>query len=468
MRVCVILEGSYPYITGGVSAWVHDLISGLSDIDFALFTMSPEADQKLRYALPPNVKEHRDFVLSEPCPGNAAKVPFSALFREIGKFHQSMFSGESPDFEGLIRLIPEGFSLSRSAVKRPEGWKLIIGENGRRNPVYPFADYFWAWQSAHMLVFRTLAASLPEADIYHSVSTGFAGLASTSAKLRRGKPLLITEHGLYHKEREMEIRKTNFIRGYQRDMWIKLYDRISRICYREADLVTALFEENRRIQLAMGARPERAVVLPNGIDIERFSVSRKKREGFHVGLVGRVVPIKDIKTFITAAKLVAASAPEAKFYCIGPTDEDEAYYNDCTLLVESMKLQDLFQFTGRKNVLEYYEFLDAVVLTSVKEAQPLVILEAFCAGIPVVSTKVGNVAEIMDYDERFMAASKDAAGIAESLLYVRNNPKEMATLAEKNRRKVLTYYDKKTLLGRMRALYADLASGRNSWNEEGA
>ena len=65
LRVCIVLEGSYPYITGGVSAWAHQLISSLPDINFALFTISPEADQTKRYELPDNVVEHRDVVISQ-------------------------------------------------------------------------------------------------------------------------------------------------------------------------------------------------------------------------------------------------------------------------------------------------------------------------------------------------------------------------------------------------------------------
>jgi hypothetical protein len=50
-----VIEGSYPYITGGVSAWVHDLILGLPEIEFSLFTLSPEVGQEHRYELPANV-----------------------------------------------------------------------------------------------------------------------------------------------------------------------------------------------------------------------------------------------------------------------------------------------------------------------------------------------------------------------------------------------------------------------------
>jgi glycosyltransferase involved in cell wall biosynthesis len=174
-----------------------------------------------------------------------------------------------------------------------------------------------------------------------------------AAQIRRKKPFILTEHGLYHKEREIEIRKSNYVRGYQRDMWTKLYNKVSEVCYKSADVVTALFEENRRKQIELGAPPQRCRVIPNGIDVQRYSsVERIKKPGFHVGLVGRVVPIKDIKTFITCCKVVSQSIPEAKFYCIGPTDEDKDYYEDCVKLVKSLKLEDRFFFTGRQNVLE--------------------------------------------------------------------------------------------------------------------
>lgn len=65
LRVCFVLEGSYPYITGGVSSWVHDLIKGMPEVDFLLFSISPEEEQTLKYELPANVVEHKDILLSE-------------------------------------------------------------------------------------------------------------------------------------------------------------------------------------------------------------------------------------------------------------------------------------------------------------------------------------------------------------------------------------------------------------------
>ncbi|OHE67604.1 MAG: hypothetical protein A2413_19290 [Treponema sp. RIFOXYC1_FULL_61_9] len=466
-RICLILEGSYPFITGGVSAWVQDIISGLDGIDFVLFTISPQKNQKLRYVLPPNITEHRDLVLGDRESGRRSHNEGRPAVGAILAAHARMFSGAMPNIREMISRIPEGYDLTEDAVVESRYWKLMQRMNEERNPAYPFSDYFWAWQSAHAMLFDALRANPPEADLYHAISTGFAGLAALAASVRRNKPFLLTEHGLYHKEREIEIRKSQYIRGYQRDMWIKAYNRISGICYREADSITALFEENRQKQLELGAAADKCVVIPNGIDIGRFaSVVRAPRPGFHVGLVGRIVPIKDIKTFIAVAKIVLDRYSDAEFHAIGPTDEDEGYYEECVALTESLRISDRFHFTGRQNVLEYYSFLDLMLLTSIREAQPLVIMEGWAAGVPSVTTKVGNAPEMVDYDERFLAPSKDAAKLAECVIWIRGHPEEMAEINRANREKAISRYDKKDMLSSYEKLYRRMArpeAGKRRW-----
>ena len=199
------------------------------------------------------------------------------------------------------------------------------------------------------------------------------------------------------------------------------------------------------------------MVIPNGIDTQNFAVERaKKNGGFHVGLVGRVVPIKDIKTFISMAKIIADLIPEAVFHCIGPTDEDPEYYEDCKMLVKSLKLSECFHFTGRADVRDYYAFLDVLLLTSVREAQPLVILEAYCAGVPVVSTQVGNVPELLDYDDRFLSPPKDPEKLAEGVRYIHDNPEEISNLVKRNKEKVHRFYDRHDLHNKYREIYHEL------------
>lgn len=458
IKVCIVLEGSYPFITGGVSAWIQDIIKNLSEIDFLLFTISPEENQPLRYELPSNVICHKDFVLNSvnKSTSKVDKKTFNKIKDIVLNSRLDLTNIEGDYFPSLIKLIPEGYFPLHEILNSDEGWKIIVEENLKNNPVYPFSDYYWAWMSSYNLVYSVLGQSLPEADIYHAVSTGFAGLAALCGKIRNNKPFLLTEHGLYHKEREIEIRKADFVRGNQRDMWIKLYNSLSRVCYSNADKITSLFELNRQYQIELGASPNKAIVTPNGIDIERFRVNREVKEGFNVGLVGRVVPIKDIKTFITMSKILSKKIEGVHFYCIGPTDEDPHYYQECVNLVKSFKLEDKFTFTGRANVLKYYSFLDVLLLTSIREAQPLVILEAWVAGVPVVATKVGNIPEMLDYDERLLSPSKDEESLAKSVYYLYEHPEEVEKLNKKNRLKVENFYNLEKLHDMYRSLYKEL------------
>ncbi len=466
VKVCLILEGSYPFITGGVSSWVHQLINRLPEVDFVLYTISPKSNQKLNYELPRNVVSHVDLVLSEKKRGKAiSPLKKKRIFKEIIEMHRSFSVGTIPALDNLINMMEPGYYLYYDSVKQREGWNLIVENNLKNNPVYPFSDYFWAWKSTHDMMFSVIGFDVPDADIYHAISTGYAGLAGVVAKIRTGKPLILTEHGLYHKEREIEIRRTTLIKGYQRDMWIKVYNMLSKLTYKYSDLIISLFEYNREKQIELGASEEKTLVIPNGIDIERFAgIKREKREGFHVGLVGRVVPIKDIKTFISTAKIISKSIPEAEFYCIGPTDEDPAYYEDCQLLVKSFHLEDRFHFTGKQDVRDYYSFLDVLMLTSIREAQPLVLLEGFCSGVPAVATRVGNVPELLDYDDRFLAPSKDPVKLAEGVEYIYNNPEEMTRVIEANREKVIKFYDREKVYRKYGDIYEAIARG-GVWQE---
>ena len=472
--VCVILEGSYPYITGGVSAWVQDLITNLPDIAFTLLTISALPDQTLRYELPDNVVGHSDILLVTTGGRRRVRKPRDLVRRTV-RSHDNLDRGLPFDLEQIVASHPVGYSMAEDAVGSRESWELIARRNDQRDPVYPFSEYFWSWKSTHDGLFSIVGAEIPEADIYHAISTGYAGLAGSVAHLRTGRPLLLTEHGLYHKEREMEIMRAEYVRGYKRDMWTRMFTQLSRITYGYSAEIIALFEHNRRLQIELGAPRHKTSVIPNGIDVERFTVERVERPGFHVALVGRVVPIKDIKTFILAAKIVNARVPDLHVHCVGPTDEDPGYYADCERLVASLDLQQVFEFTGRQDVLEYYSFIDVLMLTSIREAQPLVILEAYAAGVPVVSTRVGNVPELLDFDERFLADQKDAEKLASGVLYLHDHPDERRNLVAQNRDTVERFYEKSVLHRSYADLYQrhlsrppDSSTARNDTNSASA
>ena len=114
-----------------------------------------------------------------------------------------------------------------------------------------------------------------------------------------------------------------------------------------------------------------------------------------VCLIGRVVPIKDIKTFIRAMLTVLHSLPDAEAWIAGPDDEDQAYADECRHLVESLGLKHKIKFLGMQNVTTLLPRIGLVVLSSISEALPLVVLEGFAAGVPAVTTDVGACQQLI-------------------------------------------------------------------------
>jgi glycosyltransferase involved in cell wall biosynthesis len=112
-----------------------------------------------------------------------------------------------------------------------------------------------------------------------------------------------------------------------------------------------------------------------------------------IGLIGRIVPIKDVKTFVRSMGLISQELPDVEGWIIGGADEDSSYDVECRLLVESLGLGSRVKFLGHQNVSEILPKLGLLMLTSISEAQPLAILEAMAAGVPCVATDVGACRE---------------------------------------------------------------------------
>src|SRR5262249_6410043 len=101
MHVCLIAEGSYPYVTGGVGKWTHDLISSLPAVEFTVISLWPphRPEPQPRYPTPPNVREMRtSFVLTPAEPqARAAKD----LFDRLETFHHAIKKGNVCPFANL-------------------------------------------------------------------------------------------------------------------------------------------------------------------------------------------------------------------------------------------------------------------------------------------------------------------------------------------------------------------------------
>ena len=403
--VCMILEGCYPFVTGGVSSWVQMLISSLPELSFSILVISPDQSEKeARYKYPPNIREVVEVAIEQPAFLNAKASGRASqeTWQKVEDFHEEMASGDFSSIYSTFDLVlgkksPPKLDI-RSMLTDRRAFDIIRHLNDRFGRLSPLLDYFHTWRATHFPLMHLMRARIPRARIYHSISTGFAGFLGALAKWRTGAPYLLTEHGIYTKEREMEIMRADWIAEHQKPFWIRYFNGLGRLTYEAADEVIALFEVNRQLQISLGADPAKCKVIPNGISIENYTSPVRENDDdiFRVGLVGRVTKIKDIKTYIKACALVARHHPKTEFSVLGPWEEEPEYAQECRFLTRDLGIDRQLLFPGKVDVRQWYPKLDCLVLSSVKEAQPLVLIEAMCAGVPTVATRVGGVSEILE------------------------------------------------------------------------
>ncbi|MGD9642146.1 MAG: GT4 family glycosyltransferase PelF [Elusimicrobiales bacterium] len=441
-QVTLLAEGTYPYVRGGVSAWMHDLITGLPDTRFALvFLGARKQDYSgLKYKLPENLvhfEEHFLFDDSER-PRPSLIEGTKKAYGLITDLHDNFRKGEDvkiPEQVKRLDFYNKEITFAQYLFSR-RAWYFISDQYGKHCPKIPFIDYFWTLRNIHapIWVVAGIAKKIEGlGEVLHSPSTGYAGLLGALVHYHTGKPLVITEHGIYTREREIDILKAQWIQdnrsflektagetNYLRQVWIRFFKTIGRMCYDAADEVISLFDHARNIQVLYGASPAKTRVIPNGIDFPRFSALRREHAGGTpkvIGLIGRVVSIKDIKTFIKALKITAGAIPDVQGWIIGPQEEDPEYTKECLMLAESLGLQENIKFTGFRKVDEVLPELGVMTLTSVSEGMPLAVIEAFAAGVPVVITDVGAASQLirggLDKADRDLGASGEVTGISD-------------------------------------------------------
>lgn len=481
--VCLILEGTYPYVTGGVSAWTHDLIRSQPHLKFALLTLLPRDEDKpeLKYELPENVVSLKRVNL-QALPMGKQLLPREThnLFEQVEDVLRTLTTDKAglDDFAQLIKAFePHLNSLGQAALLDSEqSFKLMSAMYERDFAQSSFLDYFWSWRAVLAGLFSLVECELPRADLYHAVSTGYAGLLAARARLETGKPAIVTEHGIYTNERRIEIASAEWLtegaskaltisqtRIDLRDLWTTTFVNYSRIAYEAADAIVTLFADNQKAQITDGASADKMMVIPNGIDVERFaSLPRQPHERPTVALIGRVVPVKDIKAFIRAVRILKDRLGDIEAYVIGPDEEDKPYASECYHMVEHLGLQDNLLFTGQADIREYLPRIDVMALSSISEAQPLSVLEAGACGIPVVSTDVGACREIL----RGAADEKPALGeggiivppahptaLADGIHALLTDRARYDACSAALRQRVATYYDKKDQHAAYRDLY---------------
>ena len=199
-----------------------------------------------------------------------------------------------------------------------------------------------------------------------------------------------------------------------------------RLLMNKLDRLIAVSEATRQYFIDEGVDAERIVRVYNGIDLSLFKPQDKAaeiRKQYNVpagvpviGIVGQLCERKGQIHFLNAAKAISADYPQVHFMLVGDDlVNDGAYRRGLEALTAELGISDRTHFIGFvSNVQEVLEAMDILVLASLQDPFPRVVLEGMAKQKPVIGTAVGGIVEsIADQETGFLVPPASAEGLAE-------------------------------------------------------
>jgi polysaccharide biosynthesis protein PelF len=488
-RVGLVNEGTYPYVGGGVGTWCHQLLHGLDEHRFHVVALTGHAVRREPvYDVPDNATvdtyavwdrpvgrfgglgsggggfhRHRRAALGATvllCRGLLGDDPHSAgMFADgLRRLTELAADGTHPLHGAPVaEVLLDAWQAARSA-SGPEGHHPGRPDQPGRpcQPVLPRLSLHDAQVAATLLehAVRPLAYRMPPVDLCHAAAAGLPVLVALAAKWRAGTPYLLTEHGVYLRERYLEYGAMPIA---VKAVMLRFYRALARIGYAEAAMIVAVSQFNQRWELRHGARPTKVVVVPNGVEPLRYPPLETEPPVPTVVWVGRIDPLKDLHTLIRAFRIVRDVEPLARLRISGPVPETgHAYAQSCLDLIEMLGLRAAVDVTGPvpSSRLAYADG-HVVALSSISEGMPYTIIEAMMCGRPTVSTDVGGVSEVVG-SAGVVVPPGDPLTFAMACLDLLGDPGRRRELGINGRGRAMAHFTVDRMLAAYRALYADV------------
>lgn len=307
----------------------------------------------------------------------------------------------------------------------------------------------WDWRSSLRLA-RLIRREKVQLLHAHQYTPFFYTL--TARWLGRRVPILFTEHGRHFPD-------------YPRRKRILF----NRLAIGRRDRVIGVGQTVRQAVINNeGIRGDRVGVIYNGIDTDAFARNGHDRDSLRRAMgvepddlvliqVARLDYLKDHATAVRAVERVAARRPEVKLVLIGDGPEREKIEAE----VRQRRLGEQIRFLGlRTDVARLLPAADLFLLTSISEGIPLTVIEAMSAGLPVVSTGVGGVGEIViDGETGLLAPSGDDGALAEHILQLADDPDRRRRMGEIGCRRAADVFSEKQMHAAYRRLYEEMLHG---------
>lgn len=472
MNVVLVTEGTYPFHHGGVSVWCDQLVRGLDEHRFEVVAITGSGTEQESWPLPPNITR----VTTIPMWGNP---PSRRASRRSGAFdanHQRFVDAlVRPDEESsghnflaslramfeyaqgadLSAALLSNTSLARLSNAWHEAARDRRAHTRLRNVGITFADVLTAADLIEHFL-RPLSVPPPSADLYHAVSNGLAALAAMTGKWAHGAPFILTEHGIYLRERYLSYLHAPGTHPVK-TLLLSFFRLLSSAAYATADLIKPGSNYNHRWELRNGAVADRIYTVYNGIDTAEFTIAQSEPEVPTLSWLGRIDPIKDLHTLIRAFSLVWAELPAARLRLFGSAPAgNEQYLASCQALVGDLQLSGAVSFEGRvAHPADAYHAGSIVLLTSISEGFPYSLIEAMATGKATVSTNVGGVAEAVG-QTGLIVPPCDYRAVADACLTLLHDPALRQRLGQAARRRVLEHFTLEQCLSAYRDSYHGL------------
>lgn len=432
MKIALVSEGTYPYEMGGVSVWCDQLIRGLSDCRWEFIALTVDGNERMVWDIPDNLEGVRSVPLWDPLPTRGrpgrrelASSDFAVAYRAFITAvltplptDQDHADGHRQAFiralRGLFDYGEAGGDLGEALTSNTalelmmDAWRDVHADDR-----LTLAD---ALEAASLLehMLRPLRADVvsPDTDIVHASMNGLSMLVGLAAKWRHGMPVIMSEHGIYLRERYLAAVNENARHGVK-VLVLSFFRALAGAGYAEADVLAPHSSYNRRWQLQHGGDADRMWTMYNGVSLTTFPVAETEPEIPTIVFMGRIDPLKDLHTLIRAFAIIREDVPDAVLKIFGGTPAgNEVYRDSCLRLIDELGLGDSATLEGRvDSPIHAYHAGSLVALTSISEGFPYTVVEAMACGRTVVCTNVGGVAEAVG-ETGFVVPARDERAVA--------------------------------------------------------
>ncbi|MBT2406969.1 MULTISPECIES: GT4 family glycosyltransferase PelF [unclassified Streptomyces] len=487
-HVTMLTEGTYPHVHGGVSTWCDQLVRGMPEVDFNVIALTGSGREPVAWELPRNVYRHTAVPLWGPPPARSRRQALRGkaqrrftetyetfLLSLLDSAHHRPNPSAGPGLPARAR----GFSgaLRELAVLAREGklapalrsesiLRLLMAVWTRPGLATAAAEptIHDALTATDLLehALRPLSVRIPPDSVAHAVSSGLATLPALAAKHLDGVPFLLTEHGIYLRERYLGYR-TAEQRWPVKALMLGFYRELNTEGYRQADLITPCNQYNRRWEERGGADSGRIRTVYNGVDPHVFPEAGPEPEVPTLSWCGRIDPIKDLETLIRAYAFMREELPALRLRLFGPVPAGcEDYKLSLEKLAAELGVTDGIAYEGRiDQVAKAYAAGSVVMLSSISEGFPFSIIEAMSCGRTTVSTDVGGVREAVG-DTGLVVPPREPETMARATLALLRDHERRAELGRLSRKRVVEKFTLHQSVDGFRHIYRGLAHQKHA------